>query len=69
MKGIYVEALTEQCTLKEELQRQKSLVDGLEQVSLTIALLSSETPETSAAYRHVVDTLTETREKVQNLVG
>ena len=28
----YVEALTEQCTLKEELQRQKSLVDGVQHI-------------------------------------
>ena len=53
----YAEALTEQTSMKEVLQTQKSLVDGLEQVRLVFF----SAPPVNSTYQHLVTVLAETK--------
>ena len=64
----YIEVLTEQTSLKEELQKQKNLADGMEQVGMMISLFSSASPENSTEYQHLINILAETKAKVLQLV-
>lgn len=63
----YAEALTEQTSPKEELQAEKNVVSGFEQIVLVVSLLSSQTPESSPAYQHLITTLAESKARVQQL--
>ena len=65
----YAEAISKQTELKEELQREKSLVDGLEQVGLVVSLFFLTPPENNSTYQHLVGVLAEKKARVLQLVS
>ena len=64
----YAEALTEQASLKEELQNEKNLLDGLEQIGFVISLLFSASPQNNSSYQHLLTSISPKKARVLQLV-
>lgn len=65
----YAEAITKQTDLKEELQRERNLVEGLEQVGLVICLFFPTPPESNSTYQHLTGVIAGKKARVLELVS
>ena len=65
----YIDAITEQSSLKEELEREKNLVNGLEQISMLISLFYPTPPEDNPSYQNLATQLALKRAVVSQLVS
>ena len=65
----YVDAITEQTNLREQLQKEKNLVDGLEKIYMFMSLFFPTPPKNDPTYQNLTIQLSQKMEVVSQLVS